>query len=288
MTIHTRLAPTPSGFLHIGNAFSFVRTWLLARKNGGTIHLRIDDIDAERARPDYVSDIFETIDWLGLDYDSGPTGVDDFYKNHSQQLRIEQYQSALQHLRQQDILFACTCSRAQMPDGIYKGNCVGKKLDFDAPQTAWRINTATAQPIVFKDIWQGEMQVNIGNSMPFFVVRTKQLRAAYQVVSVMEDLRLGINCIVRGEDLIPSTAAQLFLAQQLPQWQPFLQTQFAHHSLCLDDNGQKLSKSKGSTALCSWRSEGRKPTELFRLFSKWLQLPECSSAQELLAGGGGA
>ncbi|NJL14359.1 MAG: hypothetical protein HC913_16005 [Microscillaceae bacterium] len=78
--LRTRFAPTPSGFLHEGNAFSFVLTWLAARHFGGKIHLRIDDLDQTRCRPEYVEDIFRSLDWLGLDWDSGPQGVDDFLK----------------------------------------------------------------------------------------------------------------------------------------------------------------------------------------------------------------
>ncbi len=79
LRVHTRFAPTPSGWLHIGNAISFIITWLYARSANGTIHLRIDDIDGERAREEFVEDIFTGIEWLGLDYDSGPTSVDDFF-----------------------------------------------------------------------------------------------------------------------------------------------------------------------------------------------------------------
>ena len=81
--LHSRIAPTPSGFLHLGNALNFIFTWLVVRKNQGKLHLRIDDIDALRFRPEYLQDIFYALEWLGLDWDSGPSGPEDFLSHHS-------------------------------------------------------------------------------------------------------------------------------------------------------------------------------------------------------------
>ncbi|MEQ8535610.1 MAG: glutamate--tRNA ligase family protein, partial [Imperialibacter sp.] len=94
----TRFAPTPSGFLHIGNIYSFLITWLLARKNNGQILLRIDDLDQERVRPEYVENIFRTLEWFGLDWDLGPSSVEQFEKEYSQLRRMEWYEAALQKL----------------------------------------------------------------------------------------------------------------------------------------------------------------------------------------------
>ncbi|WP_460503336.1 glutamate--tRNA ligase family protein, partial [Hymenobacter agri] len=97
----SRLAPTPSGFLHLGNAVNFVLTWLLTRRAGGTLHLRIDDLDRARLRPAYLDNIFRVIDWLGIDYDHGPTGPDDFLRHHSQLLHLPEYNRVLRRLAQQ-------------------------------------------------------------------------------------------------------------------------------------------------------------------------------------------
>src|SRR6476469_4191778 len=94
----SRLAPTPSGFLHLGNAVNFVLTWLLTRQAGGTLHLRIDDLDRARLRPAYLDNIFRVIDWLGIDYDHGPTGPDDFLRHHSQLLHLPEYNAVLRRL----------------------------------------------------------------------------------------------------------------------------------------------------------------------------------------------
>ena len=91
----TRFAPTPSGYLHLGNAWSLALTWLLARSRGGSIHLRIDDLDAARLRPEYLEDIFASLEWLGLDWDGGPRDPADFLARHSQRLRLDRYRAAL-------------------------------------------------------------------------------------------------------------------------------------------------------------------------------------------------
>ncbi len=94
--LRSRLAPTPSGFLHLGNVFSFVLTWLIVRKQHGHLHLRIDDLDADRAKPAFYDDIFTTLDWLGLDYDSGPRSTGDCLRHWSQRHRLPAYNQVLE------------------------------------------------------------------------------------------------------------------------------------------------------------------------------------------------
>ncbi|RFP65784.1 hypothetical protein D0N36_07595 [Hymenobacter lapidiphilus] len=111
----SRLAPTPSGFLHLGNAVNFTLTWLLTRRAGGTLHLRIDDLDRARFRPAYLDNIFRTLAWLGLDYDHGPSGPDEFERHYSQQHRLAEYEAALQAARAAHpaLFYACRCSRTE-------------------------------------------------------------------------------------------------------------------------------------------------------------------------------
>jgi glutamyl-tRNA synthetase len=113
--LRTRIAPTPSGFLHAGNAVNFLITHELARAARGTLLLRIDDLDAERARPEYLDDIFRSLEWLGIDWDEGPTGPEDFLRNWSQRSRIERYSELLLGLRKGGHLYACECSRKAVP-----------------------------------------------------------------------------------------------------------------------------------------------------------------------------
>lgn len=278
--LKTRLAPTPSGFLHQGNGLSFLLTWLSARARGGQVLLRIDDLDKGRRRPEYIQDIFETIDWLRISYDEGPAGPDDFYARWSQHLRLEDYQAALQDLRARNLLYACSCTRSQIralsADGSYPLTCRHRNLPFDRDRTAWRINVPAGQKISVPDR-SGSLTVDLSQAMGDFVVRQKNGLPAYQIASLADDVRFGINYIVRGMDLLDSTAAQLYLADQLGL-DSFLQATFYHHELVTDEQGQKLSKSEGATALKSWREAGRSPRELYRQAARILGVAEGADA----------
>jgi glutamyl/glutaminyl-tRNA synthetase len=234
----SRLAPTPSGFLHLGNAVNFVLTWLLTRRAGGTLHLRIDDLDRARLRPAYLDNIFRVIEWLGIDYDHGPSGPDDFLRRHSQQLHLPEYNRILRRLAQQPgLMHASQRTRTGGPEAA---------VVLETPGAAWRAHVPGGTEIRFEDGWQGETAVPLGALMPDFVVRKKDGVAAYQVASVADDLRLGTTLIVRGLDLQPSTAAQLWLAGRLSETAAFnaSRIQFCHHPLLTNEAGQKLSKSQ--------------------------------------------
>ena len=141
----TRIAPTPSGFLHLGNVAAFVRTVEMARVAGAHILLRIDDLDRERVEPEYVQDIFDTLNFLGLVWDEGPLDVESFEREWSQLHRMGLYHSALDTLRQEGHVFACDCSRAQVlrdsVDGVYPGTCRDKGVSLDAENVNWRLRT---------------------------------------------------------------------------------------------------------------------------------------------------
>ena len=231
-----RLAPTPSGYLHLGNAVNFVLTWLLVRRAGGTLHLRIDDLDRARLRRPYLENIFRVIDWLGIDYDHGPSGPDDFLRHYSQLLHLPDYNYALRRLALRPaLLHGSQRSRT--------GQGVGAALT--APGAAWRAQVPAGTRVSFPDGWQGAVQVALATELPDFIVRKKDGVAAYQLASVVDDVRLGTTLIVRGLDLLPSTAAQLWLAARLPETKHFAspRVQFFHHGLLTDAAGQKLSKS---------------------------------------------
>ncbi len=283
----TRFAPTPSGFLHRGNAFSFVLTWLIARAKNGKIILRIDDLDTARTRPEYVDDIFETLDYLGLDWDEGAQNTADFFANHSQHFRLERYQDALEELKVTGKLFACTCSRKEIrqkhPKGLYLGMCREKKLPFDAPNTAWRFLTDERTTLtVIENPDSSLKKVNLYREMPDFVVRQKNGMPAYMIASVVDDVDLGVNFIVRGADLWRASAAQLALAREIESLRMFSETAFYHHNLILEKLGKKLSKSEGSAAIRTMREKGIPPDEIFVHASQYLNLPPRTSAQALL------
>ncbi|TAE25383.1 MAG: tRNA glutamyl-Q synthetase [Candidatus Kapaibacterium sp.] len=264
----SRIAPTPSGFLHRGNAFSFVLTWLLTRSSaGGSLHLRIDDLDAERIRPEYIQDIFETLEWLGVDYDSGPRSVQDFDKNWSQKRRVEAYTQALARLREQRLVFACECSRrtvgAFTEQGLYTGICRTKELLFDEPNYAWRFRSESSAESHLVDIVQGEMRLHSTDVIGDAVLRRKDGIPAYHIASLVDDELDGINFIVRGQDLLPSSVVQQALARHLG-YEHFLRVAFLHHPLLLDGASQKLSKSKGADSLKAMRENAQTPHEIYQ------------------------
>ncbi|MEO6759502.1 MAG: glutamate--tRNA ligase family protein, partial [Saprospiraceae bacterium] len=251
----------------VGNAFNFLLIWLAARAQpGAKLLLRIDDLDADRKRPGYVADIFDSLRWLGLDWDEGPTTPDDFEANWSQNLRIPLYQQALDHLRQTGLLYACAKSRQDLTpfDGEYPSAFRHQQLDMDAPGVAWRIATPPGFPL------------------PDFIVRRKDGVPAYQLASIVDDLHFGITHVVRGADLKESTTAQLWLAARMDR-PDFSKIRFFHHPLLRDDQGDKLSKSAGADYLISLRQNGSSPGIVFRQVGKWLGLSGTAhTAAELL------
>jgi glutamyl-tRNA synthetase len=277
----SRLAPTPSGYLHLGNAVNFVLTWLLVRRAHGTLHLRIDDLDRARLRPAYLENIFRTIAWLGLDYDHGPSGPDDFERHYSQQHHLTEYQQLLDQLRAvPGLLYACRCSRTDIlraaPHGLYAGTCRPQQVPFDTPETAWRAHVPKALRVQFPDLWQGSVTVPLAAELGDLVVRKKDGTAAYQIGSLVDDVRLDTNLIVRGLDLLPSTAAQLWLAAQLPTTRPFLSTQFVHHPLLPAAGGQKLSKSQQQELDRGIMGEAARPQPVYAAVARLLGLPEAA------------
>jgi glutamyl/glutaminyl-tRNA synthetase len=273
MTLRTRIAPTPSGFLHPGNGVSFIITWAIARKMGGKIVLRIDDLDTERLRPEYVEDIFRTLDWLGLDYDEGPMSVADFNKNYSQHKRLDLYSDALEKLKNNQFatLYACNCSRKQIREnaetGIYPHICRTKNIDFDGTDTSWRILVPDKTLVSFQEFQKEPLSIRLDETMGDFIVRQKNGLPAYQIASLVDDVHFNINFIVRGQDLLDSTAAQEFLAENLSLSTP---KTYLHHPLLTDTEGVKLSKSLGAGSLKDWREHGRSPLALFEKAAEWL------------------
>ncbi len=256
--IRTRFAPTPSGFLHTGNAVNLIITWARARLVNGHILLRIDDADSARVRPEYIHDVFESLQWLGLDWDIGPHSVEEFTTSWSQQLRKGRYLRALQALRDANLVFGCTCSRAQIrsrsADMHYTGTCLYADHDLDSKDVVWRLKT----PPTF--------------ALPYPVVRQRDGEASYNLISVVDDVDFSVSYIVRGEDLLPVSQVQQYLASQLTCLSPFQNVTIEHHPLVLDGSGRKLSKSDGAQSLKFLRSQGTDATQLFELAGRYLSL----------------
>ncbi len=239
--IITRFAPTPSGFLHMGNVWNLLIAEQLARGEDGALWLRIDDLDRARYRRAYAEDIFRVAEWLGVTFDGGPRSVRDFETNWSQARRMDRYREALRTLATSGHLFACTCSRrdiaTQSVDGDYPGTCRDAGIPLDAPRAAWRFRL-DAGPHALHPAAHADP-----------VVRRRDGSPAYHVATIVDDVDMGMTHIVRGRDLEASTHVQRVLASAMGDaFSRFCQITFLHHDLLLAPGGEKLSKSAGAGA----------------------------------------
>lgn len=262
----SRIAPTPSGFLHLGNAVNFLLTERLVRAGGGLLILRIDDMDATRMRSEYLADIFWALEWLGISPDLGPRSPADFlanFRTDSARLWAE--------LNAADLpTYVCRCSRrdrAARP-ADQADPCLHAGLAYEAGRTAIRIHvpretfvTIPGSPPTVRDL-----AAELGD----FVLWRRDNLPSYQLASVVADRDLAVNLVVRGEDLLASTAAQLHLASALGA-AGFRLARFIHHPLVTDEGGHKLSKSAGAYSL---RQLARLPDGRDRVFAAADQLAQ--------------
>lgn len=258
----TRIAPTPSGFLHLGNVFSFGLTAALAKKTGAAILLRIDDLDRERADLRYVQDIFETLAFLNIPWHEGPSDLREHEATGSQLHRLGLYKKALQRLREENKVYACNCSRTQTGPGGYSGACRHKNLSLDAPDVCWRLDTSALLDLHIKTYGGESISSTLPIVMQDFVVRKKNGYPAYQLCSVIDDVHFGIDLVIRGLDLWDSTLAQLYLAR-VCGLQAFTDVTFCHHPLLMSPENKKLSKSAGDTSVHFLRGQQNRPEDIY-------------------------
>ena len=279
----TRIAPTPSGYLHLGNVMSFLITSALAKKHQAKLFLRIDDLDSARVQDKYIIDIFDTLNFMDIPYDEGPKNIVDFKSNYSQIHRLGLYEKALEGLVKKDACFACDCSRKILAEsGIsngYPGFCKQLEIPLTQKGCCWRFRTNQVEPVSII-IYPGNAASSpFPTEMKDFVVRKKDRYPAYQLSSVVDDVHFGIDFIVRGADLWNSTLAQIQLAENIPEGRPFLKNVFYHH-LLVKDGRNKLSKSSGSTSIQYLRKNGAKKADIFKHISKVLNFSISATSME--------
>lgn len=266
----TRIAPTPSGFLHLGNAFSFALTAALADRYKTSILLRIDDLDRQRAQPAYIQDIFDTLDFLDIEWHEGPRNPREFEHDYSQVHRLGLYNEALNALRDRGALFACDCSRTDIqkadPTGAYTGRCRQRALSLDAEEVSWRLRTTENLSLTVKALTR-PVNAFLPREQQDFIVRKKDGFPAYQLASLVDDQYFGIDLIVRGLDLWPSTLAQHYLASVLGL-DSFTNSTFYHHALFTGSGGKKLSKSAGDTSIQYLRKQGKTAADIYTLLAR--------------------
>lgn len=271
----TRLAPTPSGYLHLGNLLSFALTCHFAAKTGARIFLRIDDMDEDRTRDAYLDDIFETLRFLQIPWHQGPANRTDHIQNWSQHLRVEKYHQALSHLAEAGLVYGCACSRNKKKKPEPSGNevdehasdnntcrCESLNLPLEEPEVQWRLKTPPGEPISINRLGAGPLLWKLPAEMQNFVVRRKNGLPAYQLASLVDDQQFEVDLVVRGTDLWPSSWAQSLLASRLPA-DPVANRQFVHHPLLLDKHGSKLSKSAGATSIQYLRKQGYSAADIY-------------------------
>jgi len=278
----TRIAPTPSGYLHLGNVLSFAITAALARQNNSKILLRIDDLDRNRANHLYLQDIFDTLNFLNIPWDYGPQDIEEFQANYSQIHRIPLYNKALKQLSDAGLVFACTCSRKQIND-TQACNCFDKKISLHTENAAWRLITNDAVAIQVKNYNGQGINATLPAEMQNFIVKKKDGFPSYQLASVIDDTFYGVDLIVRGQDLWPSTLAQHALASALAM-DNFADITFYHHPLLMEAPGKKLSKSAGATSVHYLRENGKKPADIYSLIAEMLGIEKPVTDWQQLVG----
>ena len=361
--ITSRIAPTPSGFLHAGNVYNFLLTYLFTRAFGGKLYLRIDDYDLPRYRRQYVENIFRVLDMLGIDFDGGPGGVGEFETKFSSKFRLGAYTNALKKLEQKGVCYACECSHSMknsFKNGIYTRVCAEKNLKFKKDETAMRLRILDGAQILVGQIlinfdalgcgsggeaslagrlcgseqatqdgtanglkklanlvgldrekpddekfslnatenlnsanlgvlnltdettfetekFSQTQSVNLAQILGDFVVWKKDDTPAYNLASLVDDEILGVNLLVRGEDLLACSAAQKYVAQILGY--DFAGANFIHHGL-LVQGGKKLSKSSSAPAVSV--ADGAKIHYKFAAFKLGLDASKCDALSNLL------
>lgn len=262
-----RFAPSPTGRMHLGNVFAALISWLSARKEGGKWILRIEDLDPQRSRIDHARLIEDDLAWLGLDWDEG--GVDGKGPNgpYCQSMRGEIYKEALEKLQATGLTYPCFCTRAdimatQAPhesDGrvVYAGTCrpsrLGGSFDeatVDRPERAIRLFVPD-KDMTFTDKLYGSQTVNLAAHCGDFVLRRADGAWAYQLAVVVDDALMGVTEVVRGSDLLLSSAQQIYLYDLLGYPAP----QFAHVPLLCNEKGIRLSKRDSSLSMEELRKE---------------------------------
>jgi glutamyl-tRNA synthetase len=257
-----RIAPSPTGYLHLGHARTFWTAQERARAHGGKLVLRNEDLDVSRARPEFVRAFIEDLKWFGFTWDEGPD-LGGPFAPYNQSERTHLYRAALQTLRERGNVYPCTCSRkdlqsvANAPHAaddeiIYPGTCRSRP-GVGAARVHWRFRVPDGESITFVDGHFGPQSFIAGKDFGDFVVWRNDDVPAYQLAVVVDDAAMQITEVVRGADLLVSTARQLLLYRALGLTPP----SFYHCPLVLDDRGERLAKRHDSLSLRALRHAGK-------------------------------
>ena len=274
-----RLAPSPTGFLHLGHAKTFWTAFQRARQANGILVFRNEDLDPQRSRPEFAAAMYEDLRWFGIDWDEGPD-VGGHFAPYAQSARRSFYLNAWRELLRGGYIYPCSCSRkdlaqsaqaphesapglAHAPDDepVYPGTCREKKSDATEPAGLnWRFHVPDGEVIVFDDAHFGRQEFVAGRDFGDFVVWRRDDVPAYQLAVVVDDAAMRISEVVRGADLLRSTARQILLQRALGVAQPA----YYHCPLMTDELGERLAKRHDALSLRALREVGKTPDELRR------------------------
>ena len=269
--VRTRIAPAPSGSIHVGNARTALYNWLYARHHGGTFVLRVEDTDRKRATDDAFAAVLEDLRWLGLDWDEGPEAGGDLGP-YRQSERLERYRGAASDLIERGAAYPCYCTPEELDERRKLAQAAGRPQGYDrqcrelsAEQRAAyeaedrthvvRFKVPDGRTIVFADVVRGEISTQTSQIQDFVLMRSDG-SPMYMLATTVDDALMNITHIIRGEDLISATPRQLLLREAMAVADVPV---FAHLPLLVDDRGKPLSKRWGDVAVSAYRDQGYLP-----------------------------
>ena len=290
MEVRGRFAPTPSGRMHLGNLLAALLAWLDVRSAGGTLVLRIADLDTQRTSPGFAAQLMDDLRWLGLDWDEG--GLEPHYM---QSCRTAFYEEAFRVLEEKGLVYPCYCTRSERmaasaphrDDGavVYSGKCFHLTaeergmLERSGRRPAWRVRCPDLE-VTLEDGSCGTYTENLARDCGDFIVRRSDGVFAYQLAVVVDDARMGINHVVRGRDLLCSAPRQAWLHQVLGYHPP----EFFHTPLLLAPDGRRLAKRDHDLDMGALRERYAPEalTGLLAWYAGLLDRPQNVQVQELI------
>lgn len=258
MSIKTRFAPSPTGYLHVGGARTALFSWLHARKHGGKYVLRIEDTDLQRSTAESINAILEAMTWLGLEYDEGP-----FYQTK----RFDRYNEIIDELLVKGLAYRCNCSKERL-DALregqmerkekprYDGHCRGASVDASEPHVI-RFRNPDEGAVVVDDQVRGKIVFD-NNELDDLIIRRSDGSPTYNLTVVVDDFDMGITDVIRGDDHVNNTPRQINILKALGKQPP----RYAHVPMILGSDGSRLSKRHGAVSVMEYRNQGILPEAL--------------------------
>ena len=256
MTVRTRFAPSPTGYLHIGGVRTALYSWLHVKKEGGQFILRIEDTDRERSTQESVDAILEGMEWIGLDYDEGPIYQTD---------RFDRYAEVIKQLLEQGDAYHCYCSREELDEmretqrankekPRYNGKCRDRKDVPEGMESVIRFRNPLEGDVVIDDLIKGKIVIN-NRELDDLIIARSDGTPTYNLTVVVDDLDMGITHVIRGDDHVNNTPRQINMMKALGAEIP----KFAHAPMILGDDGKRLSKRHGAVGVMQYRDDGYFP-----------------------------